>query len=178
VNEFLDVLGKELFNGLPDWQRVVRVVVRLLFAVVLGGVVGYERQSEGKSAGARTHMIVALGAALFTLIPLEAGLSTGDLTRVIQGVATGVGFLGAGIIYKTADQREVKGLTSAASIWLTAAVGTTVGAGWIWPAAIGVAFAWVILGTLHTFERWWHRHQGKGKNGRSGSGPPADGGTG
>jgi putative Mg2+ transporter-C (MgtC) family protein len=178
VNEFLDVLSTELFNGLQDWRHVVRVVVRLLFAMVLGGVVGYERQSEGKSAGARTHMLVSLGAALFTLIPLEAGLSTGDLTRVIQGVATGVGFLGAGVIYKNADQREVKGLTSAAGIWLTAAVGMTVGAGWIWPAAIGVACAWVILGSLHRVERWWKQRYGKGQRGRPGSGSPADGGTG
>jgi putative Mg2+ transporter-C (MgtC) family protein len=170
-------LEKELFLNLPDAKHVVRVLVRLAVAIVLGAVIGTERQREHKQAGARTHMLVALGAALFTLVPLEAGMKVSDLSRIIQGVATGVGFLGAGTILKLSDTREVKGLTTAASIWLTAAAGMAAGAGWIWPAVIGVALAWTILSVLHTLERWLKRHGygGESKDRVSGNSPSPTG---
>jgi len=119
---------REEFSDLPDAAQVTRVTLRLLIAAALGGVLGYEREQKGKAAGMRTHMLVALGAALFVLIPHQAKVSDADLTRVVQGVVAGVGFLGAGAIIRVGDQ-EVKGLTTAAGIWLTAAIGVAAGMG-------------------------------------------------
>jgi putative Mg2+ transporter-C (MgtC) family protein len=149
----MNKLWEEMFPGAADHVHVARVLGRLAVAMLLGGVVGFERLREHKAAGFRTHMLVALGSALFTLIPLEAGMNHQDLSRIIQGVATGIGFLGAGTILKQEEQHRIEGLTSAASIWLTAAVGMAVGAGWLWPAVLGVVLAWTVLSTLHRLER-------------------------
>jgi putative Mg2+ transporter-C (MgtC) family protein len=148
----MDALGAELF-GLPDMAQFIRVFVRLTAAVVLGGLLGYEREREGKAAGFRTHMLVALGAALFTVGPLEAGMVTGDLSRVFQGIVTGIGFIGAGTILKRTDEREIQGLTTAANLWFTAAVGMAVGLGHLWLPTLGVAFALLILTVLGYAER-------------------------
>jgi putative Mg2+ transporter-C (MgtC) family protein len=123
-----DTLQEE-FSDLPDTAQFTRVTLRLLMAATLGGVLGYEREKKGKAAGMRTHMLVALGAALFVLIPQQSKVSDADLTRVLQGLIAGVGFLGAGTIIRVGDQREVKGLTTAAGIWLTAAIGMSAGIG-------------------------------------------------
>src|SRR4028119_1203730 len=101
----MDIVLEELTAGLPDTAQMVRVALRLVTAMLLGAMVGFERERAGKPAGLRTHMLVALGAALFVLVPLEAGqglsdLTRGDLTRVIQGIATGIGFIGTGAILK------------------------------------------------------------------------------
>jgi putative Mg2+ transporter-C (MgtC) family protein len=141
----------QLFPRVDDVEHIVRVAVRLGLAVVLGGAVGLEREQGGKRAGIRTHMLVSLGAALFTLI----GIEVGDATRVMQGVAAGVGFLGAGTILKLSEEHEVKGLTTAAGIWLTAAVGMSVGAGWVWPAVVSVLLALIVLLLFHRLEHWW-----------------------
>jgi putative Mg2+ transporter-C (MgtC) family protein len=98
-------------------------------------------------------MLVALGAAVFVLVPAEMGMTEGDLGRVIQGIATGVGFLGAGTILKRSDQQEVTGLTTAASIWLTAAIGLSVGVGGLWLSIVCAVCAWIILYGLTTVER-------------------------
>jgi putative Mg2+ transporter-C (MgtC) family protein len=148
----MDTLFEELFLGWRDAPHLIRVLVRLIVAIVLGGMLGYERLRDGKAAGLRTHMLVALGAAMFTLVPLEGGMHITDLSRVIQGVATGIGFLGAGTIIKQSDLHRIEGLTSAASIWLTAAAGMAVGAGWLWPAILGVLLGWSILIGLRRFE--------------------------
>jgi len=139
---------REEFSDISDPSQVTRVCVRLLVAVVLGGMLGYERESNGNSAGFRTHMLVALGAALFVLVPLEAGLTPGDLSRVIQGVITGVGFLGAGAIIKLSKEQEIKGLTTAASVWLTAAIGVAAGMGRESTAILSTLFALFILAVL------------------------------
>ena len=122
----------------------------VLVAALLGGLLGYEREQHGKSAGVRTHMLVAIGAALFVLIPQQAGASTADLTRVLQGLIAGVGFLGAGAIILGNKQVETRGLTTAASIWITAALGILYGIGFYFPALISTA---AVLGTLALF-RW------------------------
>jgi putative Mg2+ transporter-C (MgtC) family protein len=96
-------------------------------------------------------MLVSLGAALFVLAPLASGASAGDVTRVVQGIATGIGFVGAGVILKT-EHGEVRGLTTAAGIWLTAAVGMAAGAGRLWIAVFGTLLALVILASLRDFE--------------------------
>src|SRR5262249_10892742 len=145
----------------PDPDRILLVVVRLAVAAVLGAVVGFERQWEGKSAGMRTHMLVALGAAVFTLTPLEGGIEDRDLSRVIQGIATGIGCLGAGTMLKTEAPPRIEGLTTAASVWLTAAAGMAVGAGFFWPALTAVVLAWLILDTVHRVERWVRQRVGQ-----------------
>ena len=142
-------MGESLFDW-PTASQAWRVTLRLLLALALAGLIGYERQRAGKAAGLRTHMLVALGSTLFVLAPLEGGMTIGDAGRVIQGIVAGIGFLGAGAILKRAREDEVSGLTTAASIWFTAAIGTTVGVGHLWlpvlatlnlPSAILMAIA-------------------------------------
>ena len=155
---FLGDMQREFFHGFPDMEHLARVIVRLGVAIILGGIIGFERQKEGKAAGIRTHMLVALGAAMFVLVPMEAGMQVSDVSRIIQGLAAGIGFLGAGTIVTLSSTAEVKGLTSAASIWVTASVGMAAGGGWIWPAIIGVLMSWIVLSAVHNCERWVRRH--------------------
>jgi putative Mg2+ transporter-C (MgtC) family protein len=137
----------------PDIAQLARVALRLSIAAALGWLLGAERESMGKAAGTRTHMLVAIGAALFVIVPAEIGLREGDLGRVIQGIATGVGFLGAGTILKRTDQHEITGLTTAATIWLMAAVGLAVGAGQIWIATMCAVGAWIVLYVFGLIDR-------------------------
>ncbi|MQA29354.1 MAG: MgtC/SapB family protein [Luteitalea sp.] len=142
----------DLFH-VPDAAQMVRVVIRICTAALLGGILGAERERAHKAAGLRTHMLVALGCALFVLFPAESGMATEELSRVIQGVATGIGFIGAGTILKRPDSGDVQGLTTAASLWLTAAIGLAVGAGQLWLPVISVACAWVILSLFRRFDQ-------------------------
>lgn len=144
----MNVFLAELSAGLPTADQAIRIVVRLLMATVLAAVIGYEREARGKAAGLRTHMLVGLGCAIFVLVPLETGMSPADLSRVIQGVAAGIGFLGAGAILKLPSTREIEGLTTAAGIWMTAAASLAAGMGRFGLAAIAVAIALVILGAV------------------------------
>ena len=107
--------------GIADYQILLRLVV----AAIAGGLIGLERETLHKPAGVRTHMLVSLGAALFVLATLS--IIPGEVGRIMAGVATGIGFLGAGTIFRSKD--HVKGLTTAASIWAVAAIGLTVGGG-------------------------------------------------
>ena len=149
----------EIFQRLNDFEHVARISVRLFVATVLGGLIGIERQYEHKAAGLRTHMLVALGAALFTIVPLEFKMASGDVSRVMQGITAGIGFLGAGMIFRGTDQKDVKGLTTAAGIWVTAALGVAAGAGLLWLAIIAVLMAWFILLVLHQIESWYKHFQ-------------------
>jgi putative Mg2+ transporter-C (MgtC) family protein len=167
----METLRQELFPDFVDSAHVVRVLVRLVMATILGGLVGIERETEHKAAGWRTQMLVALGSALFVLVPLEMRIS--DITRVVQGITAGIGFLGAGTIFKLTDRMEVKGLTSAASIWITAAIGMAVGAGMMGPAVVAVVLSLIILFCLHTVERWvrpWRKNRSSANG--SGQGQP------
>ncbi len=148
----VDTLQKEFLGGIGDSEQLLRMLVRLLIASLLGGLLGLERQVEHKAAGIRTHMLVALGSALFTLVPAETGM---DVSRVIQGIAAGIGFLGAGTILKLSEAHEIKGLTTAACVWMTAAVGVAVGAGRIGLAFLSVGLALFILYVVHRAERWF-----------------------
>ena len=136
------------FSDLGDASDITRVVVRLLVAIALGAMLGYERESVGASAGLRTHMLVCLGSALFVLIPLQAGMRIEDVSRVLQGVTAGVGFLGAGAILKSQHDGQITGLTTAAGVWLTAAVGVAAGMGREATAVMSAVFALVILSLL------------------------------
>jgi putative Mg2+ transporter-C (MgtC) family protein len=149
----MDLLLNELAAGLPQPEHALRIVVRILVATLVGAIVGYERERTGKAAGLRTHMLVALSSAIFVIAPLEAGMSPSDVSRVVQGVATGIGFIGAGTILKVSSEREVQGLTTAAGIWLTAALGLAAGLGRLGLALLCAALAWVILAVLARFER-------------------------
>jgi putative Mg2+ transporter-C (MgtC) family protein len=140
----MDILVDELARGLPDLAATVRIVLRALMAVLLGGVIGYERGRTGKDAGLRT----SLGTALFVMASLESGIGPGDVARVIQGVASGVGFLGAGAILKLSDRQEIRGLTTAAGIWMTAAAGLSAGLGRYGLAVLAVLIGWVILAVV------------------------------
>ncbi|WP_373187602.1 MgtC/SapB family protein [Halopseudomonas sp.] len=117
------------FSDLSDIEHNTRVALRLLLAIMLGGLLGYERESQGKAAGLRTHILVSLGAALFVLGADPGGVMNDAMSRVIQGVVAGVGFLGAGTILKSKSLANVRGLTTAAGLWLTAAMGVAVGLG-------------------------------------------------
>ncbi|MFC5500390.1 MgtC/SapB family protein [Caenimonas terrae] len=139
------------FSDLPDVQQFTRLLVRLLMAALLGGLLGLEREIHRKAAGVRTHMLVSLGAALFVLVPQQAGMNPAELSRVMQGVIAGVGFLCAGTILKfggdhpSATTDHVKGLTTAAGLWLTAAIGLAAGLGREMTAVLSTLLALAIL---------------------------------
>ncbi len=141
------------FHDLPDAAEAIRMSIRLLLAALLGGLLGFNREKAGKSAGLRTHMLVSLGAALFVLIPQQAGQANAEISRVIQGIVSGVGFLGAGSIVKRNKEEDVDGLTTAAGIWLTAAVGIAAGLGRETSAILGAVLAFLILSMLTRLTR-------------------------
>jgi putative Mg2+ transporter-C (MgtC) family protein len=144
----MDFFMQELTDGLPDGAQMARVVIRMLAAALFGAIVGIQRERAGKPAGVRTHMLVALGAALFVISGQESGMDSADISRVVQGLATGIGFIGGGAILKLTAQREVEGLTTAAGIWMTAAVGVAAGLGRWGTAGLGVVLTWIILSII------------------------------
>ncbi len=125
--------------------QTTRVILRLVVAAVLGGLLGWEREHKGQAAGVRTHMLVAMGAALFVLVSQQIGMEQSDMSRVIQGITAGVGFLCAGTILKGDKAGDVKGLTTAAGLWLTAAMGVAAGLGRELTAVLATLLALVIL---------------------------------
>lgn len=141
----MDILWEELTSGLPDASQLLHVLIRLIAASLLGAVVGFQRESAGKPAGLRTHMLVSLGTAVFVLACSAVGMSLEGLSRVIQGIVTGIGFIGAGNILKLSEERDIQGLTTAAGIWMTAAIGVAVGLGSLGVALLSTVFAVVIL---------------------------------
>lgn len=136
------------FSDLGDIEQITRVLVRLLLAAVLGGLLGYERESQGKAAGVRTHMLVAMGTALFVLVPQLGGMQIADLSRVVQGVVAGIGFLGAGAIIKNPAAEHIRGLTTAAGVWMTAAIGVACGMGREATAVLSTLLALAVLAVL------------------------------
>ncbi|HEX8678944.1 MAG TPA: MgtC/SapB family protein [Chthoniobacterales bacterium] len=120
-------------------------MIRLLAAMVVGGIIGYQREQAGKSAGLRTHMLVSLGMTVFVLASAGGGLSAEGVSRVIQGLATGIGFIGAGAILKLRDEHQIEGLTTSAGIWATAAAGVAVGLGQLGLALMSVVLALLAL---------------------------------
>jgi len=147
------------FSDVPDAEQVTRITLRLLVAAVLGGLLGYEREQQGKSAGVRTHMMVAMGAALFVLIPQQAGASSADLSRVLQGLIAGVGFLGTGAIIMGNREVATRGLTTAASLWVTAAIGVAAGMGRETTAVLSTLIALLILSVVP----WIYRTKNQNK---------------
>lgn len=145
--DILQVITSE-FSDVPDISEALRIIIRLSMAGLLGGLLGYEREFREKDAGMRTHMLVSVGTALFVIGPLQAGASINDMTRVMQGVVQGIGFLGAGAIIIGTATRKTKGLTTAASIWATAGIGMAAGLGMEATAIISTLVLLFILACL------------------------------
>lgn len=148
----MDTILEEMTGGFPDGGQFARVVLRLVAAMLMGAIIGLQRERAGKAAGLRTHMLVAMGCALFVLGCSAAEMSMEGVSRVIQGVATGIGFIGAGAILKREEAREIEGLTTAAGIWMTAAAGVAVGLGKIGLALLSVLLTWVVLAVIGRIE--------------------------
>lgn len=129
---------------LTPWIEV-DAVIRLVIAAVIGGFIGFERQRAGKPAGFRTHIMVGLGAALFTIVSTYGFSGPADPSRVAAAVVVGVGFLGAGTIIMNRETGSIVGLTTAASIWLVAAVGVATGAGLYIVAVAAAILAYIAL---------------------------------
>ena len=144
LDPIIETLRSE-FSDVVDVAQITRILVRLLLAALLGGLLGYERERQGKAAGVRTHMLVAMGSALFVLVPQLGGMDIADVSRVIQGLVAGVGFLGAGAILKSQADENVQGLTTAASVWMTAAIGLACGLGRESTAVISALLALAVL---------------------------------
>lgn len=144
----MEIFWQELSSGLPDTQQLARVIIRLVAAVLLGAVIGFEREKAGKPAGLRTHILVTLGTCLFVLACAGSGMDSDGLSRVIQGIVTGIGFLGAGSILKLNEERDIQGLTTAAGVWITAAIGVAVGLGQLGLALLGAILTVIFLAVL------------------------------
>ena len=147
------VTAQEEFSDLANLKDFTKASMRMLVAAVLGAVIGYERQAKGRPAGLRTHMLVALGSAIFVIAPAQSGMQTEDLSRVLQGVVAGIGFLGAGAIIKLTQDREIQGLTTAASIWVTASIGIAAGMGRETTAILSAVVTVFVLTVLYRLER-------------------------
>lgn len=146
------VTARAEFSDLGSLADVTQVLMRVGLALILGGILGFERELSRRDAGMRTHMMVSVGAALFVVVPLQAGFSQDNMSRVLQGLVSGIGFLGAGAIIKLSAEREVRGLTTAASLWLSAGVGVAAGLGREATAILSVAIALAILSSARLFK--------------------------
>jgi putative Mg2+ transporter-C (MgtC) family protein len=136
------------FSDFSHLEAITRTSMRLVLAAVLGGLLGFEREIAGKAAGIRTHMLVTLGAALFVMAIEQEGASDEAISRVIQGIAAGIGFLCAGTILKGRDIADVQGLTTAGGLWLATAIGVSIGLGRGATAILATVLALLILHAL------------------------------
>jgi len=150
----MDILWQELSFGFPETHELERVIIRLLAAAFLGACIGIERQRAGKSAGVRTHMLVTVGTTAFLLACSRFGMTPDGYSRVIQGIVTGIGFIGAGTILKLEGESEVKGLTTSAGIWMASAIGVAVGLGALGLAVMTTCHALIILTITVALDNW------------------------
>jgi putative Mg2+ transporter-C (MgtC) family protein len=132
---------------IPD----IELIRRLITAALLGALLGFEREIRQKDAGLRTNILIAVGAALFTLMSIELSGPSGDPGRIAAQIVTGIGFLGAGAIMRTGS--GVQGLTTAATVWVNAAVGVAAGGGQYHLAFIATGITLAALLVLHPIER-------------------------
>lgn len=135
------------------------VIVRLLLATILSGIIGVEREKVGRAAGLRTHILVCLGATIASMVGLhiDATYGTGDVTRIAAQVVSGIGFLGAGTIL-VKNKSVVTGLTTAACVWTTGAVGIAVGYGFYEAAIVGALLVFFITGKLGSVDKKLYRN--------------------
>jgi putative Mg2+ transporter-C (MgtC) family protein len=135
------------------WSVEAPLLLRLVWSTLAGGAIGWNRHLAGKPAGIGTHALVALGAALFVAVPASGAGSADALSRAIQGVAAGVGFLGAGEIFRDHSNDRIVGLTSAAALWVTAALGITIMAGSIAESLLATGLVIAVLEIAPRLER-------------------------
>jgi len=159
-NHVWAALSRE-FGDLSAVEPTVQILVRMAAALLFGGALGWQREHVGKAAGLRTHMLVCLGAALFVAVPHLAGMTGDGVSRIIQGLTAGIGFVGAGAILKTQSPAQIHGLTTAAGIWFTAAIGVAVGLGRCATAGLATALAFLVLWLLPVVE---HHHDAEYQN--------------
>ena len=148
----MEILWQELTTGISDPSQLIRVVIHLLAAALLGALVGFEREKAGKPAGLRTHTLVCVGTAVFILSCSTAAMSLDAMSRVIQGIVTGIGFIGAGSILKLSQEKDIRGLTTAAAVWMTAAIGVSAGLGSLGVACLSTLLALIILRVVGVIE--------------------------
>ncbi|HEY8561081.1 MAG TPA: MgtC/SapB family protein [Pyrinomonadaceae bacterium] len=148
----MDIIWEELSYGFPDIRQFVHVVIRLVASAILGAAIGLQRERVGKPAGIKTHMLATLGTTVFLLACSSYGMKEDALSRVIQGITTGIGFLGAGAILKLDEKRDIKGLTTAASIWISAAIGVAVGLGALGLALLATLLTLMVLAIIGSME--------------------------
>lgn len=146
IEEVGQALAQEF--SVPDAATLAVIAARVLTAALLGGLIGWERERKGRAAGLKTHILVSIGSALFVLAPLLADIDGGDVTRVMQGIVSGIGFLGAGAIIKMQKDERVEGLTTAAGIWMTAAIGMAAGMGQEMVAVITTVVALMVVSVV------------------------------
>ena len=148
----MEVFWSELSAGIPDGRQLVVILMRLVASVIMGAIIGWERETAGKAAGLRTHILVTAGTTVFVLGCLGAGFRDDALSRVIQGIVTGIGFVGAGSIIKRESESSIQGVTTSAGIWMAAAIGVTVGLGGLGLALMATALSLVVLRVTLLFE--------------------------
>ena len=141
----MELLWQELSNGIPELRNLWIILIRVIAATLLGAAVGFQRERVGKPAGLRTHILVSLGTAVVVLACAGSGMSLDGQSRVIQGIVTGIGFIGAGSILKVSEEKDIRGLTTAAGLWLTAAIGVSCGLGTLGIAVITSLLALIVL---------------------------------
>jgi putative Mg2+ transporter-C (MgtC) family protein len=123
----------------------LEAALRLIYAAVLGGIIGFQRERYNKPAGLRTHILICLGSALFTVASVYGFAGNVGPARVAAGVVTGIGFIGAGVIFRGMKGDKVVGITTAASVWITAAIGITAGVGMYIIAGVVTLITFVVL---------------------------------
>jgi putative Mg2+ transporter-C (MgtC) family protein len=148
----METLWNELSAGFADPQHLIVILIRLIASALLGAAIGFERERAGKKAGLRTHMLVSTGTTVFVLAGLNSGMPHDAISRVIQGIITGIGFVGAGSILKSEGDRKIEGVTTSAAIWMAAAIGVSVGLGGLGLAILATALSLVVLRITYWFE--------------------------
>lgn len=167
--EITATLAREF--ALPDVKTSTVIIVRVLTAAVLGGLIGLERERKGRAAGLKTHILVSMGSALFVLAPLLADIDGAEVTRVMQGIVSGIGFLGAGAILKLDRGERVEGLTTAAGVWMTAAIGMAAGMG---QEMVALATTLVALAVVSAIPKLMGDDRPRRGRRRRGDGSPSD----
>lgn len=144
-------------------ENELRIGINLLLAAIFGGLIGFEREIDKRPAGLRTHMLICVGAVLFATIATSYFSHTDDISRIWQNILTGVGFLGAGAVFK--EEGTVRGLTTAAGIWVVAAIGLAIAAQLYFVATVAEI---IVLVTLYVMRRIEHRYSPQPPDDRGG----------
>jgi len=163
----MDILWEELSFGIADSRQLIIFVMRLFASALLGAAIGFERERAGKPAGLRTHLLVTVGTTVFVLACSGYGMNSDGLSRLIQGIVTGIGFIGAGAILKLNQEREVQGLTTSAGIWMAAAIGVSVGLGMLGLALLATILSIVVLTFVVRVENKSHHEDADGTHSSS-----------